>query len=115
MNYTRIYTDENGDSRLELVELPLVDFGSVGFLSSTIDVSHLQFRETKSDYDWDFHVAPNRQFIILLNGQIEITTSLGDVRTFKGGDILLAEDTKGKGHKTRNLTNAKRKSLFIII
>ena len=115
MNYARIYADENGDSRFEVIEVPLVDYGSAGFLSSTFEVSFLQFRETKSDYNWDFHVAPNRQFIILLDGEIEITTSLGEVRTFKGGDILLAEDTTGKGHKTRNLTIAKRKSLFIII
>jgi hypothetical protein len=40
-----------------------------------------------ADYDWDFHNAPQRQFIILLKGIIEITTSDGESRIFSGGDI----------------------------
>ena len=115
MQYTRIYTDDAGDSHFEDVEIPLADNGSVGFMSANINVSSVQFRENKADYNWDFHTAPNKQFIILLDGVIEITTSLGVVRTFKGGEILLVEDTAGKGHKTRNITNVRRKSIFIKI
>jgi uncharacterized cupin superfamily protein len=34
---------------------------------------------------------------VLLDGEIEIGTSTGEKRTFKGGDVLLVEDTTGKG------------------
>ena|SRR5215813_7533269 len=115
MQYTRIYADAEGESHFEDVDVPLSDFGSVGHLSTTIPVSSIQFRENDADYNWDFHNAPKRQFIILLDGIIEITTSLGEVRTFKAGEILLVEDTTGKGHKTKNITNTKRNSIFIII
>lgn len=115
MQYTRIYTDDAGECHFEDVEIPLTDNGSVGFMSANMKVSSIQFRENKADYNWDFHTAPNKQFIILLDGVIEIATSLGVVRTFKGGEILLVEDTTGKGHKTRNITNIKRKSIFIKI
>ena len=67
----------------------------------------------KPDYDYDFHTVPQKQYVILLDGEIEIETSLGEKRTFKGGDILLMEDTQGKGHKTRNIQNIERKSIFI--
>jgi hypothetical protein len=51
----------------------------------------------------------------LLDGEIEIETSLGDKRIFKTGEVLLVEDTTGKGHKTKNLQPVKRKSIFILL
>ncbi|MBS0652377.1 MAG: hypothetical protein JSR39_02495 [Verrucomicrobia bacterium] len=113
MHYTRIYSDLHGDSRFEDVEISLSDKGLVGKLSEIHPAKCVQFRENKADYHWDFHTAPDRQFVILLDGEIEITTSLGEVRNFKGGDILLVEDVSGKGHKTRNIKQQLRRSIFI--
>ena len=73
------------------------------------------FREVEPDYDWNFHTAPQKQYIVLLEGEIEIETSLGNKRIFGPGEVLLVEDTTGKGHKTRNLQQVKRKSLFIVL
>jgi hypothetical protein len=113
MHYTRIYSDNNGESHFERVEIPFRDYGAVGFLSESMKVRILQFRENNGDYYWDYHNPPASQFIILLDGKIEITTSLGEVRQFTGGDILLVEDTEGKGHKTENISKEPRKSIFI--
>ena len=62
---------------------------------------------------YDFHNAPDRQYIVLLEGGVEIETSLGKKRTFETGSILLVEDTTGKGHKTKNIEPKLRKSIFI--
>ena len=113
MHYTRIYSDEQGESHFEWEEIPLSQQGIVGHLSDMFPVKSMQFRESPADYDWDYHNAPQRQFIILLDGIIEITTSVGESRIFSGGDILLVEDTTGKGHKTRNIEKKLRKSIFI--
>jgi hypothetical protein len=113
MIYTRIYSDANGDSHFEDVNISLSNYGSVGFLSDKYATSTLQFRENKEDYSWDFHTAPSRQFIVLLDGEIEIETSLGDIRRFKGGEVLLVEDISGKGHRTKNIIQHVRRSLFI--
>jgi hypothetical protein len=51
---------------------------------------------------------------VLLDGEIEICTSTGEKRTF-GGDVLLVEDTTGKGHQTRQLSPGTRRSLFITL
>ena len=110
---TRIYSDSKGESHFQEMELPLNDQGEIGFLSDKIPVKEMIFRKVKPDYDYDFHNAPQKQYILLLDGEIEIETSLGEKRTFKGGDILLLEDTQGKGHKTRNLQNMERRSVFI--
>ncbi|MEL7121948.1 MAG: hypothetical protein AAFO07_21045 [Bacteroidota bacterium] len=113
MKYTRIYNDEKGESHFEEVDIALEHSGEIGHLSKVITASGLRFRRNDEGYDWDFHNAPRRQFIILLDGKIEIEVSDGKKRIFEGGDILLVEDTEGKGHKTKHLTSIKRKSVFI--
>lgn len=115
LNITRIYNDSNGDSHFGELDIPLKDAGDIGSLSETIPAKGLIFREVPTTYDYDFHTAPQRQYIILLDGKIEIETSGGTIKQFKGGDILLVEDTKGKGHKTRNLLPIERKSVFITL
>ena len=111
----RVYSDENGDSHFEDHQVFLKDGGKIGKLSDAVETKSLIFREVEPAYDWDFHTAPERQYIVLLDGEIEIETSLHEKRTFKPGDILLVEDTTGKGHKTRNLQPMKRRSLFITL
>lgn len=112
---TRLYSDNNGESRFEDITIPLKDSGEIGLLSEMIPTGGIIFREVLPTYDYDFHNAPQRQYIILLDGEIEIETSLGDKRVFGAGEILLVEDTEGKGHKTRNLQPIKRKSIFITL
>ena len=115
MKITRLYSDENGESYFQDFEIELKDAGEIGMLSDNFPVKDIIFRETDGNYDFDFHNAPQRQFIILLDGIIEIKTSLGDTRKFKAGEILLAEDTSGKGHKTRSIDGKLRRSIFITL
>lgn len=115
MKITRLYSDEKGESHFEDIDMELYKSGMIGYLSYEIQVKSLMFREVDPTYDWDFHNAPREQYIILLDGEIEIETSLGEKRTFKGGDILLVEDIDGKGHRTRNILVQRRKSVIITI
>lgn len=112
---TRIFSDANGESLFEDVIIPLHDAGPIGSLSHPLKVNEIIFREVEPDYDYDFHNAPQKQYLVLLDGEIEIETSKGEIRHFKAGDILLLEDTTGKGHKTKNLQPIKRKSIFITL
>jgi hypothetical protein len=91
------------------------DAGDIGALSETQPVRGIIFREVEPTYDYDFHNAPQKQYIILLDGGIEIETSLGELRRFEPGDILLVEDTTGRGHRTRNLRPEKRRSVFVTL
>ncbi|HET8752848.1 MAG TPA: hypothetical protein VFM59_00695 [Salinimicrobium sp.] len=112
---TRIYNDSNGDSFFEDRNIPLQDAGDIGLLSEKLPATGVVFREVVPSYDYDFHNAPEKQYIILMDGEIEIETSLGEKRIFRAGEILLMEDTEGKGHKTKNLQAIKRKSIFITL
>lgn len=110
---TRIYSDTKGESHFEDFEVPLQNNGDIGFLSDAESVKSIVFREVKPSYDYDFHNAPDRQYIVLLEGGVEIETSLGEKRKFETGSILLVEDITGKGHKTKNIEPKLRKSIFI--
>ena len=111
---TREYTDENGDSRFEDLFYPVHDNGPIGFLSDNIKVKDLIFRKVSPTYD-DFHNAPKRQYVILLDGSVEIETSNNEKRVFNAGEVLLMEDISGKGHRSRNVTAVVRNSLFITV
>ena len=111
---TRIFADADGESHFQDIEYPLSDAGPIGFLSERFFVRELIFRTVRPDYD-DFHKAPQRQFVVLLDQGVEIESSLGEKRWFHPGQILLMEDTYGKGHRSRNLEYKPRNSLFIIL
>ena len=112
---TRVYSDSNGDTRFEDIAIPLQGAGEIGKLSAGIPVTSIIFREVEPAYDYNFHNAPQKQYLILIDGAIEIETTLGEKRSFQAGDVLLLEDTEGKGHRTRNLQPVKRKSIFITV
>jgi len=43
------------------------------------------------------HPAPCRQYVIVLQGGVEVTTSDGESRTSGAGEVVMVEDTTGKG------------------
>lgn len=115
MKITRIYTTPDGESHFEDVEVSLRDAGAIGALSDAVPAREVIFRETAPDYDYGWHPAPQRQYIVLLDGHIEIETSDGETRRFQGGDVLLLEDTRGKGHRTRTTDGRRRRSVFVAL
>jgi hypothetical protein len=115
MNITRIYSDDAGESHFGDQRIELTDAGSIGHLSKPVPATGVIFRRNDPGYDYDWHVAPQRQFIVLLDGAIEIEVSDGSRRTFHGGEVLLMEDTAGRGHRTRHVEQTERRSLFITL
>ena len=110
---TRVYSDNEGETHFEDLKMPLNNKGDIGFLSEAQYSKSVVFRKVVEDYDYNFHNTPKRQYVVLLDGKIEIETSLGIKRIFTSGNILLLEDVTGKGHKTKNLKAQVRSSLFV--
>jgi hypothetical protein len=115
MQITRVYSDKDGESHFEEIEIELKSAGEIGRLSDNYPVENIIFRENDPDYDYDWHPAPKRQYIILLDGEIELEVSDGEKRVFKGGDIIFVEDISGKGHRTKSITDKPRRSIFVTI
>lgn len=116
MHVTRIFTGDDGESRFEDIDIPLQDLGPIGAMSKLIEATGLVLRETGPDYDLDFHNAPRRQFVVMLSGgRVEIEVGDGTKRRLGPGDILLAEDTTGRGHISRAVNEQPRVSIFITL
>ncbi len=113
---TRVYSGEDGESHLEDVEIPLKDLGAaIGALSKLEPATGIVFRETQGDYDYDFHNAPRRQYVINLDAAVEIEVGDGTRRILGAGEVLLAEDTTGRGHRSRAVDGRPRRSIFITL
>lgn len=114
MKITRVYTGEDGESHFDDVDVPLRDYGAIGAMSELVRGKGVIFRETGGEYDLDFHNAPRRQLVVMLSGGgVELETGDGSKRRLAAGDILLAEDTSGRGHISRAIDAEPRVSLFL--
>ncbi len=115
MRITRLYSSPDGESHFEDIDIPLKDGGDIGRLSERFKATGVIFRETGPDYDYTWHNAPRRQYIIMLEGEVDIEASDGTKRRFQPGEILLVEDTSGRGHISRAVNNQPRKTVFITL
>ena len=116
MQVVRIYTGDDGESHFEERDVALRDLGEIGRLSSLEPATGVVFRETTPAYDYDWHNAPRRQYVVMLSGgRVEIEVGDGTKRILGPGDVLLAEDTTGRGHRSRDIDDVPRISLFITL
>ena len=115
MKVTRIYTGDDDLTHFEDIDIPLEDGGDIGRLSERLPATGIIFRETAGDYDYDWHPAPRRQYILMLDGAVDIEVGDGEERRFGTGDILRVEDTSGRGHRSRAVEGKPRRSVFVTL
>jgi hypothetical protein len=78
---------------------------------SVSDRRHYRLYTINAENSW--HRAPRRQYVISLAGGISITASDGETRHIGAGEIVLVEDTTGKGHITRSSGDKPRHTIFV--
>lgn len=54
------------------------------------------FRHTTASYDFNWHQAPRRQFVVNLDAGLEIEVSSGDKKIIPAGGVFLLEDITGR-------------------
>ncbi len=96
----RLYTGGDGQSHIEPIDIEKKADWLKGLAATQISFS---VWPTGRFLDW--HPAPRRQFVIILSGQLEIGCGDGSKQVFGPGDARLVEDTTGKGHTTRVVSN----------
>ncbi len=110
--YTRVYSDENGESRFEDVNVPAQADGDI-FVAEPIPLEAMIMRGLMGQPEPFWHPAPRRQFIVYLDAALEVETSDGERRRFGTGDVVLYEDLEGRGHIARWLGEGPRRMLFL--
>lgn len=113
MKITRLYVDAKGETHFEDLEIPYVESGKGGQTSKRYPATGIVFRETAGTYDFDWHNAPRKQYIINLDGAVDITVSDGETRRIGAGEVFLVEDVTGKGHISKAVAGKIRHSIFV--
>jgi len=118
VTYHRIYTDSEGETHFGTVTVkqslaraapPAAPF----YVSEDSPASKYRFYTFEPGWVGELHPAPTRQFLALMSGGVEMQTTDGTVRRFGPGDLVLLEDTSGKGHLTRNIADGY--STFLVV
>ena len=117
-SYSRLYSDSAGESHFEdvEVELSLVDFAPPSpkmALSDFMPAEQTGFLAAPAGWTGDWHVSSARNLFVVISGQWEIEASDGTKRLFSPTDVLLVEDTRGKGHRSR-VISAEESIAFLV-
>lgn len=114
MRIVRVFSDAMGESHFADLDVPMatVDFAPPAptvQLSVFAPAGQYGFMGGPPGWDGDWHPAPRRLLTVYLAGEVEVTVSGGETRRFRPGDVTLAEDTVGRGHRSRVVgdTNAR--------
>ena len=95
----RLWTGADGQSHAEDGRLDL-EAGRRGDLATgKLPVATIAFEETARGGSFDWHTAPALQLVITLSGTLRFETRGGQTFVLRAGDVLLAEDTDGGGHR----------------
>jgi hypothetical protein len=108
IKFLRVYSDENGCSHLErkAVKLEAKNYAPPAPLLNTSRLEpadHYVFLELPAGWYGDWHPTPVKQWLILMTGICEFEAGDGERAVCKAGDVVLLDDTIGKGHQTKVL------------
>lgn len=100
----KIYTGPDGHTRI-----------SEGSVSENLlhEANSIRFKETPAPAVYDWHTAPTTQYVLTLTGTLEFETFTGETFILKPGEVLLAMDTTGSGHKWRLLDDQPWKRAYV--
>ena len=106
MRYPRLYAGPDGESHFEEVEPALTPVEFVPGrpkvdLSSPRPATGTAFVHVPAGWVGEWHPTPRRQFVVGLTGELEIVAGDQVARRVRSGDVILLEDTTGRGHFTR--------------
>lgn len=109
----RLYTNDKGETCFEEGEIPLTLKIGNDQACSWLPVTSVRFEESPPGSFLQWHNAPQRQYVVTLSGTLEFTTRNGKQFQLKPGDVLLAEDTTGEGHRWRLIDHQPWKRVYI--
>jgi quercetin dioxygenase-like cupin family protein len=78
-----------------------------------VAASSIRFEETQPHSSLDWHTAPTTQYVVTLSGTLEFVTRTGETFVIHPGEVLVATDTTGSGHKWRLIDDQPWKRAYV--
>ncbi len=118
MKLTRLYATEDGESHFTDAELEFsltehVEGAPALGLSASLGANEFRFMNASAGWTSDWHPTPARNFFVVLSGAWEVSASDGETRQFNAGSLLLVEDTNGKGHTSRVVSEVESIAVMV--
>ena len=110
----RLWTGEDGDSHFEEGSIDLSKGERGDVLSQLVAGASLSFQETSSGGSYEWHRDPVPRFVITLSGTLEFETRGGEHFTIRPGDILLAQDNTGSGHRWKLIGDEPWRRAYVV-
>lgn len=122
VRYSTLYVGPDGESHfrdggsLELALPESAERADGDMWFHTMDgIDSVMLTRLEAGMTEDWHASPQRMFVFGLEGTVEMTASDGTKRIVGAGDVLLLEDTSGKGHLTRVPEDADYLGLGLLV
>ena len=105
----------DGESAFSVGEVAWTTEGAVNAISAQERVLDISFEETVAGSALEWHVAPHRQYVITLSGRLEFEMRSGEKVELGPGDVLLAEDVSGGGHRWRLVDDEPWRRVYVTL
>jgi quercetin dioxygenase-like cupin family protein len=110
----RLWTGDDGNSHFEEGTIDLSRGERGDLKSDVLDGINLSFQETKSGGSYEWHKDPVPRFVVTLSGTLEFETRGGERFTIRPGDILLAQDNTGTGHRWKLIGDEPWRRAYLV-
>jgi Cupin domain len=110
----RLWTGDDGNSLFEEGFIDLAEGMRGDAVGKPVRVLELSFQETRSGGSYEWHQDPVPRFVITLSGTLEFEVKSGATFTIRPGDILLAQDHSGTGHKWRLISDEPWRRAYVV-
>ncbi len=113
LEFPHFCTCDEKISKVGSYQIDVKEHGNGTLVSQNIKCHSVRLAETEPGGAYDWHPAPRRQYVITLTGHVEFTFGNGEMLTIKPGDIFLADDLEGKGHKWQIISDEPWRRLYV--
>ena len=110
----RMWTGEDGNSLFEEGAIDLAEGVRFDSVAKPVPAVEVSFQETRPGGSYEWHQDPIPRFVITLSGTLEFETKSGATFTIRPGDILLAQDNSGSGHKWRLIGDEPWRRAYVV-
>ena len=79
------------------------------------DVTSIHFKQTPAHASYDWHNDPEPQYVMTLSGTLAFETRGGETFTLRPGEVLVAEDNTGSGHRWKMVDDQPWRRGYVVL